>query len=1190
MLLKSLHLQGFKSFPDKISIDFGSGMTAIVGPNGSGKSNISDAVRWVLGEQSSKLLRGTKMEDVIFGGTQKRNPMGFCEVTLVIDNSDRTFKIDSDELSVTRRYYRSGESEYQINKKTCRLRDVHEIFMDTGLGRDGYSIIGQGRIDEILSVKSEDRREIFEEAAGISKFRYRKVEAERKLADAETNLVRVRDIIAELELQVGPLKKKAEKAQAYLKIRDELKGLEIDLWSVRIAELKKACAKAEGDLAICSFSISEVRARLEKLYAESARLSEEMQKRDIEAENARGELRGAEQERSREGSALAVLKVNLEHLLEEKRRIEGELTGELGRGEELKEKLCARLDELENLEKKAGEIKDSIARAYGDAEDASRRIEEVGAKIAGLSAREAEIRADAARAAFEAESARAAAKDLLENLSKGEEGLAAVRAKIEAERQKGREIAASISEQTEKLTAAENVISGYALRLKTREERCARERDAHVKLQMEINNVASRKNMLAELEREYEGYSKAVKRVMQLSGSGGFRGIIGTVGELVRVEDEHALAIETALGGALQDIVTENEQSARDAIYFLKARDLGRATFLPVTAIRGSHLSEQGLESQPGFVGIASDLCSYDRRFSGIFTSLLGRTAVAENLDYAIKIAKKFSNRFKIVTLDGQVIMAGGAMTGGSASKSAGILSRARELENLSGRLETLKEQEKQARERLTVCERELEQARFNLETAQAEKRAAQDVLLSLAEAEKGQKALLESLGNTANDLENDRKLALSRAKSFEESAGEFERKSAELLKKAEAVKAEIDKLTSGQGDIQAQKDILAEQAAELRAQLASAETSAAETSRAIEEIEKSIASESLARTEIERSLHVCDMKIDAAREEIEQRTEALGRMAEGIKACEQKIQSIVASRFETEVKKTRCEAETREQNDILISLEREQTRLAGIKTSAENEMRQISDRLWEEYELTVGEAADLGRTIENRAAAVRRVNELKSARKNLGEVDVGAIEEYKAVSERYEYLTAQAADIERSREELEKLIADITEEMRAIFSAGFEEIRKNFSETFAEIFDGGTAELVLDDPDDVLGSGITIKAQPPGKSLKTISLLSGGEKALVAIALYFAILKVHPTPFCVLDEIDAALDDVNVVRFNRYLKKLTAKTQFITMTHRRGTMENADILYGVTMAEQGVSKVLMLDLNEVERRFDIVR
>ena len=887
MYLKALVIQGFKSFPDKTRLTFEKDITAIVGPNGSGKSNISDAILWVMGEQRTRALRGTKMEDVIFGGTEKRGKLGFAEVSLIIDNSAHIFESDSNEIMLTRRYYRSGESEYFINRESVRLKDINSLLMDTGLGRDGYSIIGQGRIGEIVSTKSTDRREVFEEAAGISRYRYRKEEAERKLERTEENLLRINDKIEELEMQVGPLRQQSEIAKRYLVLREDLKVHEISAWMTTLERLHAQAESVNLEFEQVTKSLENARASLEALYASSGSITERMHQKDIETEQARERLSQAESETASCEAEAAVIRANIESTRESASRLAEDMLKQESRAKELQE-------QIDELRERISAIDDELAAAA----------------------------------------------------------------------------------EQEGQTA--NVIEGCRLKLKNRESMLTDLTERANRLSVELQSTQSRITMLEEMEKSYEGYSGAVRAVMREAEHGGLRGVHGPAANLVRSDKECALAIETALGASAQHIVVDTQNDGKSAIEFLKRRDAGRATFLPIDTIRGSVMRDAPV-NDPGFVGVAVDLVSFEETYRGVFENLLGRTVVAETLSDAVRMSKASENRLRIVTLDGQLINAGGSMTGGSSAKNSGILSRANELEALRKRRDSSEQKAKSS-------SAELERARANL--------------------------------------------------------------------------------------------------ANIRFQLDTA---------------------------------------------LEQQTEQR-------------------------------------------------------KLSADMEEKQILDKLWENYELSYSSANALRQPVESMAKENRIIADLRKEINSLGTPNLGAIEEYKRVSERYDFLSSQRDDVEKAKNELLGIIRDVTGEMREVFLTQFHAIDDAFRTTFRELFGGGKASLELEDENDVLSCGIEIKVQPPGKAITTISLLSGGEMAFVAIALYFAILKVRPTPFCVMDEIEAALDEANVNRYADYMRRMSDKTQFLVITHRRGTMEAADMLYGVTMQEKGVSSVIELDLESAQK------
>ena len=1004
MYLRALEIQGFKSFPDKTRLTFEKDITAIVGPNGSGKSNISDAILWVMGEQRTKALRGSKMEDVIFGGTEKRGKLGYAQVSLIIDNSARIFDSDSGEVMLTRRYYRSGESEYFINRESVRLKDINSLLMDTGLGRDGYSIIGQGRIAEIVSTKSTDRREVFEEAAGISRFRYRKEEAERKLERTEENLLRINDKIEELEMQVGPLKEQSETARRYLVLRDELKGREVSVWMATLEKLHAQSESVNLEYEQVTKNLENARASLEALYASSGSITERMHQKDVETEQARERLSAQESAASACESAAAVIRANVQNTRESSARL---------------------MEDMQRQESRARELRD--------------QIEENEGRIAAI---DAELKT---------------------------------------------------AEEREKQTG--NVIDGCRLKLQSRENMLNDLTERTNRLSVELRSTESRIAMLEEMEKSYEGYSGAVRSVMREAERGALRGIHGPAANLVRAERECALAIETALGAAAQHIVVDTQDDGKNAIEFLKRRDAGRATFLPIDTIRGSVMRDAPV-NDPGFVGVAFDLVSFDEKYKGIFENLLGRTVVAESLSDAVRMARASGNRLRIVTLDGQIINAGGSMTGGSSGKNSGILSRANELEGLRKRRDTASEKLRGSAAELERAKANLANVRFQLDSALAEQ-AEQRSARSSREAER------RTTENAVSQLS-----------------------------------ALLDAL---RGDSEQRR-------------------------HAAEESEKQIAAMNEKLAEKEKERKTIEEKIAAIRAEIAQ---------------------ITSGRLELEGKRTRAEKQTQERNAEIIALERQSAKIEQKKLSADMEEKQILDKLWDNYELSFTEAGALRKPIESMAKENRLIADLRREISSLGTPNLGAIEEYKRVSERYEFLSTQRDDVEKAKGELLGIIRDITGEMESVFLDRFHAIDDAFRTTFRELFGGGKASLELEDENDVLSCGIEIKVQPPGKAITTISLLSGGEMAFVAIALYFAILKVRPTPFCVMDEIEAALDEANVNRYADYMRRMADKTQFLVITHRRGTMEAADMLYGVTMQEKGVSSVIELDLESAQKTIE---
>ena len=1001
MYLKALEIQGFKSFPDKTVLEFDKDVTMIVGPNGSGKSNISDAILWVMGEQRTRSLRGSKMEDVIFGGTEKRNALGLAQVSLILDNTQRIFNIDCDELTITRRYYRSGDSEYCINKEIVRLRDIHELLMDTGLGRDGYSIIGQGRIAEIVSAKSTDRREIFEEAAGISRYRYRKEEAERKLGATDESLLRVGDKIEELEMQLGPLKKQSEVAKKYLVLRDELRGLEISVWMETLDKITEQAQSVQESLDKARGELEEARAALEGSYVFAESISEKMREKDLEAEEMRRRLSETEASAAENESAAAVLRSQKQSNIDSADRVRSDMSADAQRIQALDE-------QIEELTERLSVIK-AESKTLGD-------------KIASIS----------------------------------------------------------------------NVVNGHRMKMGGRENRVAALREEVTKLTVDGRSMEGRIHMLSEMEKEYEGFSKAVKTVMREAGRGNLRGVHGPVANLVRVPDRFALALETALGYAAQNIITDTQDDGKTAIEYLKRHEAGRATFLPISAVKGSVLRDLPA-GERGYLGLAYDLAEFDGRYDGIFASLLGRTLIMETLGDAVALSRKYNNKYRMVSLDGQMINAGGSMTGGSAAKGTGVISRANELQRLKTQREELAARLSERTEELEKAERELAAARYDMDLAGEE---------------------LSGLRSQAASLEAERSARLT-----------------------------------SRGQLEDVKDAMLSGGSQRRALIESYERRNAE--------------------------------IDQQLEKAQKQGQTLAARAESQR---ERIRQITQQKFDLEAKRTQTERDNQRRHDGIIELERQVGAIERKSMAAQMEEQQLIDKLWDTYELSRSSAQSQRQELQSLSAAKGRIAELKREISRLGTPNIGAIEEYDRVSERYEFLAGQRNDIVKAKNELLTIIGDITSEMEQIFTREFKEISECFTRTFLELFGGGRATLRLEDESDPLSCGIEIRVQPPGKAVSSISLLSGGEKSFVAIALYFSILKVKPTPFCVMDEIEAALDEENVHRYAEYLHQLSDATQFIVITHRRGTMEKADKLFGVTMQEKGVSRVLELDLAEAAK------
>ena len=1188
MYLKQLEIQGFKSFADKTVLRFDSDITAIVGPNGSGKSNISDAISWVMGEMSSKALRGAKMEDVIFGGTQKRGQVGFAEASLILDNRDGALALDTPEVMVTRRYYRSGESEYYINRQSARLRDIHELFMDTGLGREGYSNIGQGRIDEILAVKSTDRREVFEEAAGISKYRHRKEETERRLVSTEDNLTRIGDKISELELQVEPLRAQAEKARRFLALKDELKGVEIALWLQNLQRLAEAAQKAEADYAAAAKDLEARHAQLTALYQQSEQLSWALNEKSLRLEQLRETIAAQEGSLHQCDSETAVLRTALTNALDNLRQLEQELQEQESRSGGVAGQIEEQLGRIEALRREMDETSDALTAVQA-------RLQTITESAGAAERQTIELRAQETMKRQEAGDKRAQAASLQASLEQVEAHRASLKEDLTAAEARLQALDGEVARGKDALERAEaeaencrNADAGYALRLKTRlEKRQALEREVQ-ELEIEEKTVQSRGKMLAELQRDYEGFSKAVRLVMQEAKGGRLGSIHGPVSALMATDDAYTVAIETALGAAMQNIVVDSEADGKAAIRFLKRCDGGRATFLPLSAIRGKRLSEPRLEGQPGFVGVAAALVRCEERYRSVVESLLGRIVVVETLDHAVDMARQYQNRFKIVTLDGQVMNPGGSMTGGSASKSAGILSRANELGRLRQRAKALAADIADKRSKLDEAARAAAQVEFERSALQGKLRQAEDdVLLARGEMEKAQ-ALREALLETTESYRRELEAMARRTEGDEARLAQLRADADEAERRCQSLQQALETRSQDQSDLTRKASEVGEEATALRLKLAAQEAEAATARDSVarlqalsRDLEGDRAQKEARRTELQAQALDLEEKIvqgEKSRAEAE-RTVALSR---------QSLQAALSDRADTEAQRNKTDKEAQERSKEILDMEREAARLEQKKTAAGLEEQQILDKLWESYELTPSTAAAVAAPIESTAAASKTVSELKRKISQLGTPNLGAIEEFDRVNERYTYLTGQRDDVLHAKRELEHIIQSITKEMTEIFLREFGRINEYFGETFREMFGGGRAELSLEDPEEPLSCGIEIQVQPPGKQVKTITLLSGGEKAFVAIALYFAILKVRPTPFCLLDEIDAALDDRNVERFAAYLRNFSQKTQFLIITHRRGTMEAADVLYGVTMQEQGVSKILHLDLNQMQQELGI--
>ena len=1181
MRLKELDIQGFKSFPDRTKITIGPGITAVVGPNGSGKSNISDAIRWVLGETSSKQLRGAgKMEDVVFGGTQLRGAMGYASVVLTVSNEDRRIDVDADEVAIGRRYYRSGESEYTINGQSVRLKDIYELFLDTGLGRDGYSIIGQGRIAEIVGAKSGERREIFEEASGIAKYRYRKNEAQRRLAATEENLVRLRDILGEKESRIGPLEAESKKAEQFLALAARRKELEVTLWVDGIRQARETVRSQQRSFETAQADYDRQTAQIEQLDAAAEETRAQVQAQILAIERANGDIRRITEEQAGSESRIAVLNNDIAHneagiaaRREEIRQSEEGQEALLAEIAEDKAQLAKRQDETRRLDGEVRRLEARLAEIQHQSMSTGERKGQVTARLAELTDRQTASRV--ARAA--AESAGEAAVQR-QQTAQTEQESAAENAQTQAkELAETKDYLAGVQEQLDKL---ENVQKGLKLKLQGRQAQLETADAVEQKASRELEAARQRLGLLQDLERNMEGYQYSVKTVMKAAQNRRLRGIVGPVGTLLRVQKGCEAAIETALGAAAQNLVVDGEASAKAAIAFLKQEKAGRATFLPLDTVQPSHLDASRL---PQGARVASSLVEYDLRYENVVSNLLGRILVVEDLDDASRVARQMGYRNRIVTLDGQIINAGGSFTGGSLSRSAGLFSRRQEIEELKKKTAALERKLDEAQQATDRWKDEVDRLNAQLTASSSEAvvaggdkiRAEMEVRrleAARAQAEESAAQLEKELAGLALQLEESRRAAdeaLAEENRLADEIGELERELEELSGSDDAFLETRARLSEELGD-------------QRLARLAAAKD-AERLEEAIRTLQGRTGESGQHRRELERGIADLTALNEENRKKIEQIRDEKAESTKRIEALEAEIAAATRRRLEAEGKSTEQNQQVRALSEERERMSGEMARLAERKAAAETEYDQTVAKLWEEYQLTPGDAAGLCVEFDSAAELRRLVAEVRAKIRALGNVNVGAIEEFREVSESYNALKTQVTDVEKSKAELTRIIAELEEEMRTQFIASFKEINGHFGRIFRELFGGGSAMLSLADDADVLESGIDIQVSPPGKVIKNLSALSGGEQSLVAICIYFAILAVNPAPFCILDEIEAALDDVNVTRFAQYLRRISGSTQFIVITHRRGTMEAADVLYGVTMQEDGVSKLLRLDLDQVD-------
>lgn len=1181
-------MQGFKSFPDKTELNFGKGITAVVGPNGSGKSNISDAVRWVLGETSTKSLRGSKMEDVIFGGTSKRKALGFAQVMLTLDNSDGTLKDHGEIVTVTRRYYRSGESEYKIDGESVRRKDIHELFMDTGLGSDGYSMVGQGKIDSIISAKNEDRRELFEEAAGISRFRHKRKDAERRLEQAQENLVRLLDILGELESRVGPLKKQSEKAQKFLEYSEEKKTLEIGVWLNKINRFTVELREQEHkiDAVRASYEVSEN--DLAAIEKELEEVAEKVTSINLAIEQSRLGASGYEEEALRKDGEISVLNATLEHNNETIERLTADITDADGTGATLDEQIEAKnktIAENEKLiaDKKAEleSVANELSKVQNENMEISDKTVELNQTLTALTIKlsDSKVKMSQATSSIDEINSR---KDTIASQ------IEAIQKDIDYTQSQADESNKNLEFLKERIDEYENSLGGYQMKVDAKKQKAEKIKQDAERLARQMAEKSDRARVLEDLEKNMEGFSGAVKAVLKQSQSKALPGVHGTLSQLITVDNENSTAIEIALGAAMQNVVVSTESDAKRAINYLKQNNVGRATFLPISAIKPRYMDEKNLDDNFGFVDVASNLVDCDEQYRDIVENLLGRVMVVEDIDCAIAISKKYKNRYKIVTLDGQVMNPGGSMSGGSKGKGSGVLSRANLIEELKSEAQKIGDELKNVQAELKKAVEDANSAVADLQGADADLRNAKEEYIRAEGDAKLISDKLQSLINQRDTMCREQENSEGRILLFNQAVENAKQEAAEIEKQMADTEAELNNVSTGAKELSSKRDKIREKTEQINLELVTLTKDSEAARLSVEELElrKSTQSDRVKNitdeiNEIKAKnenlmLSINDVKAQA--DELRQRA------SESNDAVTQKIED----RNELEKRSNELRAKEKATLTDKEKLSGDIVRLEERKANMKKEYDELGDMLFEQYELTKPEAQALGIVIDDMAEAKKRLHEIKVAIRGLGSINVGAIEEYKEVSERYNFLKEQTDDIEQSKKELAKIIDDLTSSMSEKFMTQFNKINTEFKTCFADFFGGGNGEIILEEPDNCLESAIEIKIQPPGKSVQNINLFSGGEKSLAAMALLFSVLKVQPSPFCIYDEVEAALDDVNVERFAKYMRRMTDKTQFISITHRRGTMEEADVLYGVTMQEKGVSKLLELQSAELAQQMGL--
>ena len=1187
MRLRSLELQGFKSFPDRMTIQFGNGITAVVGPNGSGKSNISDAVRWVLGEQSNKNLRGASREDVIFNGTTTRRPQGFAEVTLTIDNKSRRLPFEGDEVAVTRRYYRSGNSEYMINKASVRLSDVRNLFLDTGLGRDGYSMIGQGKISSVVECRPEERREMFEEAAGISKFRNRKKDAERDLDRADEQLVRVLDILSGLESRVEPLREQSEKAKMFLELAAQKKDIEIGLWLRTLENSTHILREQSNKILLASRQQEDIEGALEQAAREIEAVFSDVGLMTAHMDESRRAAALMESEAAGKEGEITVFQNDIRHNEENIERIQGDME----QSQESKRKLT---DELAQRNAAIDEDKAAIEEKRAVMDECTRRLENLTEGMSDSSSRLETVNKELSALASAISEARVGCVTAMSSIKEIEARQETVAQTVAEQKSHAAKLNTQLLETRdmhrdtlERCGSLQNTVKGYELRLTKKKEKLEAQRKISDELSLNAEEKLRRARLLEELERNMEGFNASVKVVIKEHERGNLSGVHGAVSRLIRVPEEYSTAIETALGAAIQNIVVSTEEDAKRAIKMLKQKKAGRATFLPLTSVWGNLLQEKGLEKLSGFVGIASALVTCDTKYETILRSLLGRVAVAEDMDSAVRIAKQYGYTFRVVTLDGQVVNAGGSLTGGSLVKNAGVLNRANEIENMHTLAKELKQKAEEAKEQLKRAEEDAAAAEAAILGARGEWSAAQEERIRIEGECRRLSEQKEALEHNLSELERERTGSVLRLDELEGTKLRFEEKEGDLNRKLSEQENILQELTGDKESLSQKREVITTQMNNVRMEIMSADKDIESHQSAMDDIALRMENSESRKQERETQIAALLEQNTALVGDIARLQNEAEELKQAAKQAELQIETLGQQRLALETKSTKLREAERLKASERDVVGRELTRLEEQRVNLQKEYDEIIARLWDEYEMTRSEAQAMTIEIVDPQKAGRQLSELKSKIKGLGSVNVGAIEEYKEVSAQYETLKAQVEDIQTSRDRIRGHIGELTVQMREIFMERLTFINRNFTDIFKELFGGGDASLELSDPDDVLESGIEILAVPPEKKVGLLSL-SGGEKTMIALCLYFAIMKVNPPPFCMLDEVEAALDDVNVEQYAKYLRKMCQNTQFIAITHRRGTMEEADMLYGVTMQEKGITKMLELNVAEIERQMNL--